>query len=54
MKSKTKAFQGGVFLGLFLISLLMQMLINNGEVFFDVSLSPIPNKEMHQKKLLHY
>lgn len=38
MKSKTKAFQGGVFLGLFLISLLMQMLINNGEVFFDASL----------------
>ena len=38
MKSKTNVFQGRVFLGLFLISLLMQMLINNGEVFFDASL----------------
>ncbi len=38
MKRKVKIFRGGVFLSLFLICLIMQMVVNNTEVFWDSSI----------------
>ena len=38
MKNKRKIIGGGVFLALFLISFVMQMLIDNEEILYDASL----------------